>query len=103
MFKLTLQPIANQSFSVEFDGSSYDIVIRNIDSTNNKMAIDITRDNIVIIQGFEIVGNTRIIPYPYLEKGNFTLSTNDDELPNYTQFGISQFLYYITVAELAAG
>ena len=101
MIELTLQAIPNQILSIQLENNSYQIEIRTID-INNKMAISIYRNQEIVIQGLELLGNIGIIPFRYLENGNFVMTTMDDELPDYTKFGITQFLNYVTVAELAA-
>ena len=42
-----------------------------------------------------------LLPYRYQERGNFLLLTNEGDLPDFTQFGVTQFLVYLTAAELA--
>jgi hypothetical protein len=66
------------------------------------MAIDIIRNGTPIISGSRMVPGYPLIPYNYLEDGNFTMLTEDDAYPDYSQFGISQFLIYASQAEIAA-
>lgn len=98
MFNLTLQPIPNQTLTTLLDGSVYDMTFK---ECNGAITCDITRDNVSILKGQRVVAGNPIIPYKYLEKGNFVLTTLNEELPDYTQFGASQMLVYITVADLA--
>jgi len=103
MLELTLQPIPNQSFTARLGDSNYQIRIH---SCQGIMVMDVTRDNIEIIKGARMVAGYPVIPYEYLEDGNFFMLTADDELPNYTQFGDDQFLFYVTaeeIGELRAG
>lgn len=89
----------NQSFSVRTpDDVFWNIRIFEI---NDCMACDITKDNITILQGQRIVSGTPLIPYAYIEGGNFVLDTLNDLLPWWDRFGIDQFLYYWTIEELA--
>lgn len=99
MLNIDLQPIPNQSFSVILDGSVYDITIK---ETNGTMSYDMTRDNVPVLNGQRIVTGSVLIPYRYLQKGNFVLTTLNEELPDYTKFGSSQFLVYITADEVEA-
>jgi len=101
MIAIDLQAIPNQNFTIQLENKNYDITIKTIDA-NNKMCITILRDNVAIISGFELISNMPIIPYRHLEHGNFIISTNDDNMPDYTQFNVTQFFYYVTVAELVA-
>lgn len=100
-----LAALPNQTFSVTVEESLYDIAIRTTsgDSANTRlMAIDIIRDGVPIVIGERMVAQFALIPYQYLMDGNFVLVTDNDEYPDYEQFGITQFLVYVTIAELAA-
>lgn len=99
MIQLDLQAIPNQTFSATLEDNIYNIQIRCIDN-NNKMIINISRNGAVIIQGLELIPDVPLIPYIYLEGGNFLFQTLNDELSDYTQFNINQFLYYVTKQEL---
>jgi hypothetical protein len=97
MVEIELAPIPNQSFSIRLDDSQYDIAIR---ETNGCMSASITRDNIEIVSNTRIVAGFPIIPYRYLENGNFVITTLNEELPYYTEFGNTQFLIYASQVEL---
>ena len=99
MFEIDLSPIPRQSFSIRLEEDNYDIRIY---LCNNIMAIDLVRNNEVLFTGMRLTAGYQIIPYEYLEKGNFVIITANDEYPDYTHFGIDQFLIYLTAAELAA-
>lgn len=99
MIQVPLQAIPNQSLSIQLDGSNYDI---RIESVNDVMAMDIIRDNVAIVTGQRLIAGYPIIPYRYLEKGNFILETMNDQYPDYTQFGITQSLIFAIQAELGA-
>lgn len=94
-----IQTVPNQELTTFLDNNSYDITIK---ETNGCMSINLVRNNVVILSGFRIVAGQPIIPYEYLEEGNFIMLTQNDDLPFYTAFNISQFLYYYSLAELAA-
>lgn len=99
MFNIPLQAIPNQSLSVQIDQKTYDIRIKDC---GNIMALDIAVDNIDIILGVRTVPNNLIIPYRYLENGNFFITSLDDEYPDWRRFGLDQFLIYASQAELTA-
>jgi hypothetical protein len=99
MIEITLIAIPNQSFSIQLDNSVYNFKIRFL---INFMAVDLVRDNITILNGIRIVPGFPIIPFRYLEQGNFILLTANHEYPLYTQFGINQFLFYVSQDELEA-
>lgn len=97
MILIPLDAVANQSFTINLDGSSYDIAIK---ETNGVMAANIVRDGATLLLGTRIVAGTPLIPYDYLQLGNFILTTENDEIPYYTQFGVTQQLLYASIAEI---
>lgn len=99
MIVLDLAAIPNQSISIRLSNSLYDIRVK---ALNDGACIDISRDSEVVFSGMRITPGSFILPYAYLEKGNFMLSSLNDELPDYLKFGVSQMLYYFTPAELEA-
>lgn len=98
MLEIPLAAIPNQAFTVALDGHNYAFKIYAIDDC---MAVDLTRDNTLILSGQRVVANFPIIPYGYLENGNFIFDTFNDDLPYYTQFGITQSLIYASALELS--
>jgi len=99
MQEIALSNIPNQSLSVRLEDAQYDITLKACDGV---MGVTIVRDNEVLISNVRAVCGVGLLPYRYLEEGNFFIDTLDDELPDYTKFGISQSLIYVTQAELAA-
>ena len=95
--RINIQPVANQSLSIALDNIQYDITIR---ETNGSMSVDLTRDNQVVFQGSRVVAGTPVIPYRYLESGNFIFITQNNEQPYFTKFGNSQSLIYASPSEL---
>ena len=106
MMQIPITNIPNQSLSFSADGNQYDIRIHatsdNGEPGSEIMAFDITINNIVIITGIRAVAGFPIIPSIYLQNGNFVVLTNNDDLPDWNQFGISQQLMYASEAELSA-
>jgi len=97
MILVPIAAVPNQTFSISLNNMRYDIAIY---VARNIMAIDIERDNETLVLGLRLVPNSLVIPYKYLEEGNFIILTDDEEYPYYTQFGISQQLLYASSAEL---
>ncbi len=63
-------------------------------------------NNVLILSGIRAVAGFPVIPYDYLQNGNFVFVTANDEYPIYTRFGIDQFLIYASpdeIAEIDAG
>ncbi len=99
MITIPITSLPNQSFSIQLGNDNYDIVIR---SCNFIMAVDLTRNNVPILTGQRVVAGTPVIPYTYLESGNFLFITANEEYPDYTQFGLTQLLVFTSAAELEA-
>lgn len=97
MVEIPIIAVPNQTFSVELENSIYQLTIR---FAINFMIVDMVRDSEVVMSGIRIMPNFRMIPYRFLEQGNFFLLTANGLYPDYTQFGITQFLVYATQAEL---
>lgn len=95
---IPIQAIPNQAFTIVLDSNQWDFIIK---TTNGVVSVSLTLNNNVIIQNVRAVSGGLIIPYQYLEAGNFLFLTQSFQLPDYTQFGITQTLVYLTAAELA--
>lgn len=99
MIIVPLAAVPNQSLSMRLGNDFYNLVFK---IANGIMAVDIARNGVVILSGQRVVAGTPIIPYSYLESGNFIFQTNNGDLPNYLQFGITQILIFASQAELEA-
>lgn len=88
----------NQSFAVTIDGVRW---VLSIKSTNHVMIADIYRDGVLLLSGSRILAGEAIIPYQYLQSGNFLLLTISDTLPDFRVFGVSQLLVYLSRGEIA--
>ena len=100
MIEIALAAIPSQTFTIQVDGSTYNFALK---ATNTGiMVATIVRDNVVLLSAERLVAGYPMIPYFYLEEGNFVLTTMNDDLPYYSQFGITQFLIYASIAEIAA-
>ncbi len=103
MRNIPLQTIPNQSMILQLDGNSYDIRIHTCNDLNTQiMAMTLLINDEIILSGQRLVPNFPVIPYIYLENGNFVFVTMNDAYPDYNLFGISQYLIYATSSELAA-
>ena len=97
---ITLQKIPNQEVIVTLDDSRYKIQIK---SASGFMTYGIERDGLIIIEnGNRIVNGAPLLPYKYLESGNFILDVPDSELPDFTRLGSTQFLLYASQEEIEA-
>lgn len=97
--QIQIDAVPNQSFSTRLDDSRYVITLK---ETRGCMSATIVRDEVVVVSNARIVAGTPILPYEYQEQGNFIILTEDGDLPDWTKFGISQSLHYLSVAEIEA-
>ena len=96
---IQLEQIPNQAFNITLGENNYDLRVYSIDGA---MAYDVAINGVTLVQGFRFAVSVLMLPYPYQEiNGNLILSVLPDELPDYTRFGDSQFLYYLTAEETA--
>ena len=99
MIEIPLSTIPNQSFSIQLDQNNFDIRIHDCGTI---MSVDIAVNNTVIVTGQRAVNGYPLIPYAYLEQGNFAFLTANDEYPYWERFGIDQYLIYASQEELEA-
>lgn len=97
MIEVALARVPNQSLSIRLENNLYNLILK---ETNGCMSATVIRNNITLLSNIRLVAGTPMIPYEYLEAGNFVLTTLDDDLPDWNQFGISQSLIYVSEAEL---
>ncbi len=97
MLQIPLQAVPNQLLSVVLDNDYYDL---ELNFCNSVMSCNITRNNTILQTGIRVVSGYPILPYRYQENGNFIFLTRDQEYPDYTQFGVTQFLIYYSQAEI---
>lgn len=98
MIDVSIAAVPNQSLFVQLDERAYSLAFRTLGTSTS---VTIVRDDVTLIEGSRVVTGTPLLPYHHQESGNFVLSTQDDSLPDYTQFGITQFLTYLSADELA--
>jgi hypothetical protein len=95
---IPLQQLPNQSFSIVLDGNQWDFTIKTVEDIT---IVSLKLNGVDVIDSARAAAGAFIIPYIYLENGNFFFVTQDFELPYYPQFNVSQSLLYISAAELA--
>ena len=92
-----IEATANQEFTITLEGARYNLSIK---QATGCMEMDIIRDDVVILNGIRPVAGTPVIPYKYLERGNFLFLTENDDLPWWEKFGVAQSLLYLTIDEM---
>lgn len=99
MRNIPITPVPSQSLSIRVDDQR---VVLRLKEANGVMVADVERDNVTVILGTRVLAGEPIIPYRYLQSGNFLVLTIDDELPDWREFGSTQSLVYLTIDEVAA-
>ena len=94
---IQLNAIPNQSITINVGDVIYTISIK---YASGIMCASISKDGNSIISGHRIVSGGLLLPYKYMESGNFVMITQNYEYPSYEKFGVSQFLFYVSQAEL---
>jgi len=106
MIQISIKNIPNQSLNILLDNNNYNIRLHACEDKNSLLtgvtAVDIIRNNVRIVSGMRAVSGTPLIPYRYLQDGNFIFTTDNDMYPNWNLFGINQFLIYASAAEIRA-
>lgn len=99
--EITLQAIPNQELTIQLDDVRYALLLQ---EAGGIMAASLSIDEVVVLQGIRVVAGGPLFPYKYMEGdgGNFIFVTESEEIPFYTEFGITQSLIYLTVAEIEA-
>lgn len=90
--------VPNQSFSALLDGAR---VVMRIKEANGVMVADIDRSGVRLLSATRALAGEPLMPYHYMEGGNFIFLTLGDDMPDWRQFGVTQQLVYITAAEIA--
>jgi hypothetical protein len=101
MIEISLKQLPNQEFSIALENSRY--VIRVVE-TNTMMAITIIKDDVTLIENARFLPNDFILRSNLVDpdSGNFMMLVQDDSLPDWNSFGVTQFLQYINSDELGA-
>ncbi len=110
MINIPLQALPNQSLSIQLDNNNFDLAIHscntNPDALNTQVmsitiSLNSTETPIIIGSNIRAIPNNFLIQADYLKiYGNFIFATQNDNYPDYTQFGITQYLYYFSYTEL---
>jgi hypothetical protein len=99
MMSVPLQQLPNQSFSILLDGNQWNVLLKTAADTT---VCSLTLNGSDLLDSARCVAGAFIIPCQYQEAGNFFFVTQNQQLPTWTQFTVSQALIYISQAELNA-
>ena len=99
--QINITAVPNQTFSVATDdGHNWYLHFYEIPGA---VAADVTLDDVVLIEGVTLLPSQSIVPYGRLSgsAGIFAITTLNDALPDWNEFGKTQFLYYFLLSDLA--
>lgn len=101
MENIPLESLPKQSLTVSLAGILYQL---DIIFTAGVTSMNVIRGGVTVAQGARCVAGQVVLNYLSQEagNGNFLFFTQDDDLPNYTAFGITTFLFYVDNATLEA-
>jgi hypothetical protein len=107
MIIIPIQAIPNQSLTIQLEDLNFFIRLRSCNTNPQVLgtaivSISIAINETVIIDNQRMVPGWPLIGYQYLENGNFYILTENDDYPDYTQFGNTQYLIYASATELEA-
>lgn len=97
--QVPIQSLASQEFTITLDGNLFKIGLR---ETSGVVSVSMSINGVDTLDNVRVVAGTPVIPSRYQEAGNFLFLTQNQQLPDYTQFNISQIFLYFTAAEVAA-
>ena len=99
MQTVLLAQTPNQEFTVTIDAVRWGLSLRTVPGCTS---CTITREGAEVLANTRALAGEAVIPYAYLQTGNFLFITLNDDLPYWEQFQVSQFLVYASATELAA-
>jgi hypothetical protein len=99
MMSVPLQQLPNQSFSILLDGNQWNFLLK---TANDVTVCSLTLNGTDLLDSALCVVGSFIIPCEYQEAGNFFFVTQNQQLPTWTEFTVSQALIYISQTELDA-
>lgn len=84
MIQLPLSQIPNQTFSFQSANSFFNVTIK---LAGNEMLLSYTQDNVLVLSNARIIIN--------MAMNDFALVSSSDNLPDYNEFDVTQFLVYL--------
>lgn len=96
---IPMEAVPNQELTLNIDGNRW---LLRLKVAKSSMIADVYRNDVALLLGQRIAVGTPMIPYQYLQgAGNFILLVDNEELPDWKQFGITQQLLYVEPGELS--
>lgn len=99
-YQIPITSTPNQSLTVVINDISYEITLRLVE---NIMEFSLSVNGSKVTDGERCFPNQFILPYPYmLNGGNFIFKTENEEYPNWENFGSTCQLLFYTTEEMSA-
>lgn len=106
-YEFELNQLPNQSFTTTINNIDMEVILKLAGNDNNPiMLFALLSGDEYICPYVPVFANQGILPYPYMTAeagGQFFIQTENDEYPNYLEFGNTQKLIFITSDELNNG
>ena len=94
-----IEPVPNQELTLNMDGVRWTLRLK---VAQTSMVADVLRNDDSLVLGQRIAVGTPILPYAYMQgDGNFIFLTDNEQLPDWQQFGRTQQLLYVAPGELS--
>ncbi len=104
IYELELQNIPSQTFSTTINNVDMEVTLKQAGTNDNPIMLFALQIGGTYVCPFvPCFANQGLLPYRYMAEragGNFFFETENDEYPNYENFGTSCNLYFATLEEL---
>ena len=103
-YEIDLNNLPNQNFTISINDIDMEVNIRLAGEDDNRiMFFSLLINDEYICPNVPVFSNQGVLPYPYMVSevgGNFYFITENDDYPNYENFGTTCKLYFLTEDEL---
>lgn len=98
---IAIAKLPNQSLDIELTGLNLLLTLK---ASTDGLLVTMQQNDFIIIEGLRVVVNSPVLQSAYLfnQYGNMILVSDNDELPNYRNFGDSQRLLWYSPLEINA-
>lgn len=104
IYSIDLQPLPNQQFTLTVNNINMTVDLKVAGDNDNQIMLFALQINDQYVCSYvPIFAKQGCLPYKYMVSeagGNFFFETDQDEYPNWQNFGTSCYLYFITEDEL---
>ena len=98
MREIQIDPVANQTVTVYLENDRYDLTFKQ--AASGATLATIMRNDDLLVSNILCVAGTPLLPFVYVEKGNFIFSMANEGMPLWQDFGTTTFLFYMSEEEV---